>query len=80
MMAQGNSSPVSRFLGLHLLGREDEAHEALQEITSADVPYSLATLLSYQQFDISRFPDLDDRLSSQGLVRSAPNPSPFNCP
>lgn len=65
---------------LLLLGRPDEATEVLQPLFSGGVPYRVANLLFYPQFDARPFPSLMQVLEREGIDRPPPAEIPFACP
>ena len=80
MVATRVASPVARFLGSLMLRRDNEAYAAVGEIASEEVPYSLALLLNYEQFDADRFPILRERLEATGSSARVAKPAPYRCP
>ena len=65
---------------LMLLGREREASEVLQPYTDSGVPYQIASLLDYEQFDPTPFPAVMAVLEREGINRPPPVEIPFKCP
>jgi TolB-like protein len=63
-----------------LLGREDEAAEALRPLAGGSVPGGIADFLVYGQFDPRPYPSLMAVLEREGIDRPAPVKIPFACP
>jgi len=66
-----------RWLGLHLLGKPDEAYQAL--VDAGVDKYALASFLSYPFFDHTRFPELARILEQQGIDRPFDERPPYAC-
>lgn len=74
--AQGST----RWHALKLLGREQEAIEELRGIAQSGIPYQIADMLSYGQFDPAPYPELVASLKRQGINRPPAIEIPFKCP
>ena len=65
---------------LLLLGRKDEAAEALRPMAENGVPFRIAGQLGYPQFDPRPFEPLMKVLEREGIQPSPPAEIPFACP
>jgi len=72
---------VSNFwLMNNLLGNEQAVIGHLRLLETDGVPYQLAALLAYKQFDPKPFPSIMAVLEREGIVRPPPDLPPFACP
>ena len=71
---------TTAWLGLKMLGRDDEAARVLQPIAKSSSPYQLASTLNYAIFDPRPYPELMDILDREGVLRPPPKELPFKCP
>ena len=65
---------------LKMLGRDQEADDALRPIAQSGIPYQIADMASYLQFDPRPYPSLVAALERQGIKRPPPVDIPFKCP
>jgi TolB-like protein len=65
---------------LMLLGKEREAAEILRLYTDSSIPFQIAGLLSYPQFDPTPFPMVMAVLEREGINRPPAVEIPFKCP
>ncbi len=65
---------------LLLLGRKDEATEALRPMVETGVPFRIAGQLGYPQFDPRPFEPLMKVLEREGIQPASPAEVPFACP
>lgn len=65
---------------LKLLGRDQGANDELRGIAQSGIPYQIADMLTYPQFDPSPFPSLLAVLERQGIKRAMAVEVPFKCP
>ena len=70
---------TDQWLGASLIGRTQQAYEALQGLEDAGHTYALASYLIYPQFDATRFPSLMRVLDAEGLEPHPVRPIPFAC-
>ena len=70
---------TDQWLGALLIGRTQQAYEALQVLEDSGRTYALASYLIYPQFDATRFPSLMRVLDAEGLEPHPVRPIPFAC-
>ena len=70
---------TDQWLGASLIGRTQQAYEALQVLDDSGHTYALASYLIYPQFDATRFPSLMRVLDAEGLEPHPVRPIPFAC-
>jgi TolB-like protein/Tfp pilus assembly protein PilF len=70
----------SRWHMSKLLGKEQQATDALQPYANSGVPYMLTSFLVYISFDPSPFPEVMAVLDREGVNRPPPVEIPFKCP
>jgi TolB-like protein len=78
-----NAEDVNRsnlWLLHNMLGNTAEETEILRPLEQSGVPYQLATLLTYHNFDPRPFPALMAILEREGVERPEPAVPPFRCP
>ncbi len=75
-----NDGRSERWHLLKLLGRDQEAADELRVFADSGIPYQIADLLGYNQFDPSPFPSLLTVLKREGIKRPPPVEIPFKCP
>jgi TolB-like protein/tetratricopeptide (TPR) repeat protein len=75
-----NDLVSTRWHILKLLGRDQEADDELRPIAQSGIPYQIADMLSYLQFDPSPYPSLVAELERRGIKRPPPLDIPFKCP
>jgi hypothetical protein len=63
-----------------MLGYEQAVVDTLKPLETNGIPYQLASLLAYKQFDPRPFPSLMAMLEREGIDRPPPTRSPFACP
>jgi TolB-like protein/tetratricopeptide (TPR) repeat protein len=63
-----------------MLGYEQAIAETLKPLETNGIPYQLASLLAYKQFDPRPFPGLMAILEREGIDRPPATRSPFACP
>ena len=71
---------VEEWFLLQLLGRDAEALERVSIFYDPEVPYQMASWLSYHTFDPAPFPELVALLEQEGATRPPPADFPFKCP
>lgn len=69
-----------RWLMAEMLGYDQAIVEMLEPLETRGVPYQLAALLAYKQFDPVPFPSLMAVLEREGIDRPSPIRTPFACP
>ena len=69
-----------RWLMSEMLGYKQAIVEMLKPLETNGIPYQLASLLAYKQFDPRPFPSLMNILEREGIDRPPPTRSPFSCP
>ena len=69
--------PSVHWLGLHLMGKPDEAHQLLVD-AELDM-HALASFLNYPFFDHTWFPELAGILEQQGIDRPFIKGPPYAC-
>jgi len=77
---EGDQWRTSAWLGLKMLGRDDEASRMLQPISESSSPYQLASTLNYAIFDPRPYPELMNILDREGVLRAPARELPFKCP
>ncbi len=75
-----NDGRTERWHVLKLLGKDREAGDELRVFADSGIPYLIADLLTYKQFDPSPFPALVTVLKREGIKRPPPVEIPFKCP
>jgi len=75
-----NDDRSERWHLLKLLGRDKEAGDELRVFADSGIPYQIADLLGYNQFDPSPYPSLLTVLEREGIKRPPPVEIPFKCP
>ncbi len=65
---------------LKMLGRDQEAADELRVYDQFGIPYMIADMLIYMQFDPKPYPSLMRVLERQGVNRPPPKEIPFKCP
>jgi hypothetical protein len=70
----------TRWHALKLLGKESEAIEVLRGIAQNNIPYQIADMLTYAQFDPAPYPQLVASLKRLGINRPPAIEIPFKCP
>ena len=75
-----NDLRSERWHMLKMLGRDQDANEELRAISQSGIPYQIADMLGYPQFDPSPYPSLVTMLERQGIKRPPPVEIPFKCP
>lgn len=75
-----NDLSSERWHILKMLGRDREANDELRPIAQSGIPYQIADMLGYSQFDPSPYPILVTMLERQGIERPPPVEIPFKCP
>ena len=63
-----------------LLGKEQQATDALQLYATSGVPHMLSSYLIYNSFDPRPFPEIMSVLDREGVTRSPVVEIPFKCP
>ena len=63
-----------------MLGYEQAIIDTLKPLETDGIPYQLASLLAYKQFDPKPFPSLMAILEREGIDRPPSTRSPFACP
>jgi hypothetical protein len=62
-----------------MLGENERAIEVLRHFEDPQVPFILASWLSYRQFDPAPFPALLQILQRESVDRPPPRPLPYAC-
>ena len=75
-----NDGRSERWHLLKLLGKDREASDELRVFADSGIPYQIADLLGYKQFDPSPFPSLVTVLERESIKRPPPVEIPFKCP
>jgi TolB-like protein/Tfp pilus assembly protein PilF len=65
---------------LKMLGRDQEADDELRPFAQGGIPYQIADMLGYPQFDPGAYPSLMAILQRQGVNRPPVVEIPFKCP
>jgi predicted Zn-dependent protease len=76
-IAAYNQDSSIKFIGLQILGRPDEAHQAL--IDSKLDKWAAAGFLNYPYFNHTLFPELAAALEQQGIDRKFVEGPPYAC-
>ena len=63
-----------------MLGYDQAIVDTLKPLETNGIPYQLASLLAYKQFDPRPFPSLMAILEREGIDRPPPTRTPFACP
>jgi len=75
-----NDGRSERWHLLKLLGKDRQAADELRKFADSGIPYQIADLLTYNQFDPGSFPSLVAFLEREGIKRPPPVEIPFKCP
>ncbi len=68
------------WLGLKMLGDDEEASRVLAPIAQSSSPYQLASTLGYAIFDPAPYPELMRIIEREGILRPPPKELPYRCP
>ena len=76
----GNSRVADQWLVQMMLGEVGQANDLLEPYATSNVPYQLASWLTYHHFDPAPFPSLVQMLEREAVNRPPALPVPFACP
>ncbi len=75
-----NNGRSARWHLLKLLGKDQQADDELRVFADSGIPYQIADVLIYNQFDPRPYPSLVAVLEREGIKRAPPVEIPFKCP